>query len=92
MLPPPQTGRVGIYFGPEVAQHYQRLSMAGIFESDAGFSAVFGAKIFVLGEFSKPDKLRAVEGLAIDFASALHADEAIRAIIVDGATCARLDG
>ncbi len=53
--------------------------------------AVFGAEVFVLGQLGEADELGAVEGLAVDLAAALDADEAVGAVVFDGAAGAGLD-
>src|ERR1035438_728457 len=85
-------GGVGIHFGAEVAEADERLGLAGVLEGDAGFRAVFGAEVFVFGELGEADELRTVEGLTVDLAAALDADEAVGAVVSDGALDAWLDG
>src|ERR1039458_6833395 len=85
-------GGVGIHFGAEVTQADERLGLAGVLEGDAGIGAVFGAEVFIFGQFGEADELGAVEGLAVDLAAALDADEAVGAFVFDGALGAGLDG
>ena len=54
--------------------------------------AVLGAEVFVLGQFVEADELRAVQRLAIDFAAALDANQAVSAVVFDGALHAGFHG
>src|SRR3989442_1011454 len=81
----------GVYLGSEVAKADQRFGLAGVLEGDSSSGAVFRAKIFVLGQLGEANELWTVQGLAIDLAGALDADEAIGALIFDGALHAGLD-
>ena len=67
-------------------------SPVGVLEGHAVFRAVFGAEVFVLGEFVEADEFRAVERLAVDLAGALHADEAVGAGVLDRGFRAGFDG
>src|ERR1017187_3131477 len=85
-------GGVGIHFGAEVAEADERLGLAGVLEGDAGLGAIFGAEVFILGQLGKADQFGAVEGLAVDLAAALDADEAVGAFVFDGALGTGLNG
>src|SRR5436309_12992890 len=65
----------GVHFGSEVAQADQRFGLAGVLERDSSSGAVFRAKIFVFGQFGETNEFWTVQGLAIDLAGALDADE-----------------
>src|SRR5438552_62052 len=79
LVPPvsPQRGGVRIHLRSEIAQADERFGFARVLKRHAGFRAVFGAEVFVLGQFGEADELRAVERLTVDPAHALHADEAV---------------
>ncbi len=47
--------RFGIHFRAEVTQRDERFGVARVLERHAGFRAVFGAEIFVLGQFVEAD-------------------------------------
>src|SRR5437867_2328173 len=81
--------RIRVHFRPEVAQRDQRFSLAGVLEGHTGFRAVLGAEVFVLGQFVEANEFRAVQRQAVDRALALHADEAISALVLDEAPRAR---
>src|SRR5439155_25999185 len=83
---------VRIHLGAEVAERDKRLGLAGVLESHAGFRAVLRAEVFVFGQLVEADKLRAVQGLAVDAAFALHADQAVSATVFDSASHSWLDG
>ena len=83
---------VRVHFRAEVAQADQRLGGGGVAEGHALLGAGFGAEVFVFGELVEADELRAVEDLAVDRAGALDADEAVGALVGDGALGARFDG
>jgi hypothetical protein len=85
-------GGVGIHLGAEVAQADERLGFAGVLEGHASFRAVFGAEVFVLGQFVEADELRAVQRLTVDRALALHADQAVGAGVLEGDLHARIHG
>ena len=61
-------------------------------EGNTGFGAIFGAEIFVFGEFVEPKHLRADERLVVDAAAALGADETVGAGIGDGGGGAGING
>ncbi len=83
-------GRGGIGLRAEVAQHDQRLDVAGVLEGDAGFGGGLGAKNLVLGQFVETDELGTVEIEAVHPALALHGDQAVGARVVEGAAGARV--
>lgn len=85
-------GCVGVHFGAEVTQNNQRFCFAEVLEGDACLGAGFRAEVLVFGEFVKTDEFRAVQGLAIDFADSLNADEAVCATVLDGAFDPGVDG
>ena len=76
---------VGVHFRPEVTETNQRLGGRGILERDASFRTFSRTEEFVFREFVEADELRAVERLVVDEARALDADEAVGAVVLDGA-------
>src|SRR5437867_412215 len=84
--------RIGVHFGAEVAKHNEWFGFADILEGYAAPGPIFSAEIFVLGQLGEADEFGAIEGLAIDFADALDANEAVSAVVLDAALGARLDG
>src|SRR5262245_49011160 len=85
-------GGIRVHLGAKVAEGDKRFGFAGVLEDDAGFRAVLGAEVFVLGEFMEADKLWGIKRESVDLAAALHADESVGAGVLDGAAYARLDG
>jgi hypothetical protein len=85
-------GGIGIHFGAEVAQDDQRFGFAVVLIGHAGFGGVFGAEVFVLSEFGEADEFWAVESVSVDLADALDADEAVSAVVFDGASGSGFDG
>src|ERR1051325_1401689 len=89
---PTHLRRIRVHLGAEVAKHNERLGFAGVFVGDTGLGTVFGAEVFVFGQFGEADEFGAVKRMAIDLAVALNADQTIGAVVFDAAVHARLDG
>src|SRR5439155_186454 len=87
----PHRRRVRVYFGAKVTKSHERFGPARVLKRHAGFRAVFGAEVFVLGQVVKADELRAVQRLAVDGAFALHTDQPISALVFHGAFLAGFD-
>ena len=83
---------VGIHLRTEITQNHQRLCFAQILERHAGLGSSLGAEIFVFGELGKTNELRTVERMPVDLAHALNANEAVGAIVADGALDTGFDG